>query len=126
MPFNSIDAKTYQQIGAAVTAFATGYLISKFDKVFELMLYDDADKKRPSRTTMRRACFFFVGVLATGMVVTTTRLVWVELASRCDPQAFDKDSKRIPHKASCDEANMPFPEERQSNTSSASEQPRKG
>ena len=123
VPFNTVDAKAYQQIGAAVSTFASGYLLSKFDRVFELLLYDDADKKHPSRTTMRRACFFAVGMLATGMVVTSTRLAWLEVASRCDPLAFDKESKRAPHKPSCDEAGMPFPDERPVSSPAAPSQP---
>lgn len=109
VPFNTIDAKVYEQIGATVTAFATGYLLSKFDRVFELLLYEDDDKKKPNRNTLRRAPFFAVGLIVTALLVTGSRLDWLEQASRCNPQLFDKGSTLEPDQKSCDKAKLTLP-----------------
>ena len=69
-PLNSTESARFLTLGQAVSAFASGYLVSKLDRFLERTLYSD-DKPHP--TAWIRVCLFAASFLLVLIIVFLNR-----------------------------------------------------
>ena len=63
IPYNILERNIYNGIGSAVGAFLSGYVVSKLDGVWDIILFKDGDKKSLNYEALRVTAFFLVGLL---------------------------------------------------------------
>lgn len=84
IPYDDTEKSAFAQVGATVSAFVSGYAISKFDKLLEATLFDGA---KPVRATIIRIALFISAVLLAAVVLVTNRVDWV--STEADRKAKD-------------------------------------
>lgn len=70
-PYSSEEAQTFLTIGQAVTAFLSGYVVSKLDRFLERTLYTDGSINTES---WLRLCLFIASFLLVAIIVFINRL----------------------------------------------------
>ena len=84
IPYNNTEKAAFAQVGATVSAFVSGYAISKFDKLLDAMLFDGG---KPVRVTAIRVALFITAMLLAAVVLVTNRVDWV--STEADRKAND-------------------------------------
>jgi drug/metabolite transporter (DMT)-like permease len=74
VPFDDTEKTVYASIGAAVTAFVTGYAVSKFDRLLEATVYPAGV---PSLPALVKVGLFIAALLLTAIVIVTNRVDWL-------------------------------------------------
>jgi hypothetical protein len=70
-PYSAKESERFASIGQTISAFISGYLVSKLDRFFEKTLYDE---QKPNPDTWLRLALFTVSFLTSMILVFTNRL----------------------------------------------------
>lgn len=73
-PFNKTESTRFISLGQAISAFVSGYLISKLDRFFEVALYSKEGMLHTD--AWGRAGLFVASFLVMTLVVFMNRIYW--------------------------------------------------
>ncbi|MHA6183638.1 hypothetical protein [Pseudomonas mohnii] len=117
IPFNPVDRQLYSGIGTALGAFFSGYLISKLDGVWSLVIFKSPDKTSLNIESLQFLAFFVTGMALSSSVIVVNRTEWLSIAFQCNPTLYGADLKKdsfiLADKALCDKLRLPMPKETQ-------------
>jgi hypothetical protein len=94
VPFDATEKSVYTSIGAAVTAFISGYVVSKFDRLFEAALYPGGT---PDMSAIAKMGFFLAALAIAAIVVVTNRVDWLTNEKPRRPNAAAGPADEPPH-----------------------------
>lgn len=94
VPYNTFERNLYGGIGTAVGAFISGYVVSKVDGVWNLLLYQDDEKKSLNWAFLKFVAFVLMGTAMSSSLILANRTEWISMAIQCNPGLYSGKSSR--------------------------------
>ncbi len=114
VPFNAFERQLYNGIGTAVGAFLSGYVVSKLDVVWALVIYRDESKQALNVPTIKLLAFFLMGLALSASVILANRTEWLSVAVQCNPALYGGAAAQsiqglAADPKACDKLELPYP-----------------
>lgn len=114
LPYNILERQIYSGIGSAVGTFLSGYVVSKLDGVWNIVLFKKGDQESLNHEGLRVVAFFLVGLSLSSATIFTNRSEWLETAVQCNPYLYGgSNASEIAsvigfNKKSCEKLGLPY------------------
>lgn len=93
-PYGKNETSSFKTYITAAQGFFTGFLVSKIDKVFELIVQDLTNNPIAQQTTLVRISFFIISCIFIAIFTYVTRTYWdgIEKREKLESTQIKQDS----------------------------------